>query len=161
MAKRPYSSEGNVPEHIRKAKPQGRGTSDSVVDAGVWLDDDGITDWIAAFEAYDKRADKSPLLALLDSERELPRKARVYLALLLKRQLKKKPGTKLPEYDMTDNAVRLLAAKNDVAKLVNSGVSVKVALERVSEARNIPIESLDLVNRGRHGGINRMNKRRP
>ena len=151
----------NVPEHIRQAKPRGRGTSDSVVDAGFWLDDDGITDWIAAIEAYDQRADKNPLLALLDSERELPRKARVYLADLLKRQLKKKPGKKLAAYDRTDHMVVLLAAKDDVAKLVKSRVSVRDALERISEARQIPINVLAKVYAGRHGGISRINKRAP
>jgi hypothetical protein len=164
MAKRPKRlnrPEENVPEHIRKAKPQGRGTSDSIVDAGVWLDYDGITDWIAAIEAYDKRADKTPLLHLLDSERELPRTARFFLANLLDRQLKKKPGTKLPAYAMTDDAVRLLEANDEVAKLVKSSVTVRVALERVSEARNISVETLDLAYRGRHGGINRMKNRRP
>jgi hypothetical protein len=98
---------------------------------------------------------------LLDSERELPRKARFFLANLLDRQLKKKPGTKLAAYAMTDHAVMLLAAKDDVAKLRNSGVSVKDALERVSEAHGIPTDILDKVHRGRHSGINRMNKRRP
>jgi hypothetical protein len=164
MAKRPKRlalPEENVPDHIRKAKPQGRGTSDSVVDAGFWLDNDGITDWITAIEAYDKRADKKPLLALLDSERELPRQARIFLADLLKRQLKKKPGTTLPAYDRTDLMVKLLAAKDDIAKLVRRGVSGKVALEQVSAARGISIESLALVRAGRHGGINRIKKRRP
>jgi hypothetical protein len=140
---------------------KGRGTSDSVVDAGFWLDTDGITDWIAAFEAYDKRADKDPLLALLESERELPSAARFYLADLLKRQLKKKPGKKLAAYDMTEHAVRLLVAKDAVTKLVNSGVSVEDALERVSEAHNVSANSLNLVNRGSHGGVNRMKNRRP
>lgn len=139
----------------------GRGTSDSVVDAGFWLDDEGITDWIRAIEAYDKRADKDPLLTLLKSECELPHKARFYLADLLQRQLKKNPGKKLAAYDRTDHAVRLLAAKADVTKLVNSGVFEQVALERVSAAHGISIESLALVKKGRHGGINRMNKRRP
>ena len=161
-----------APPHVRKRKGQGRGTSDSVADAGFWNDYEGITRWLLAFEAYDKRADKKPLLDLLRSDEELTREARWFLADLLDRQLNKKPQTKTtPAYDRTESLIPLLAGMAQVIRIRQENrrqrkgdktvpvLSVATALERVAQAQGLSLESLTLAYNGRLGSLRSIEKR--
>jgi hypothetical protein len=142
----------------------GMGVSPRLVDRAFWLGDDTSLDcWVTALDAVDKRGDKEPLLKLLRSEHDLPREARVYLAdLLARHQLKKKRGGQsVPAYDRTDADQRLLLAIEDVRRLRKKRVSVKEALDRVSESHGISPEVLATEYRGSRGSTRRMMKRRP
>jgi hypothetical protein len=166
MTKRPKwldRPEKNVPEHIRKAKGTGRGTSDAMHDVAFWLSDE-FDHWVAALEAIDKRNDKEPLLALLKSECELPHAARIYLADLLSRyQLKKKRGGQsTPAYDRSLAEVALMLDVEAVRNLTKNGMSIKDALAKVAKPRGPDyLEILGNAQHGSRGSIRRMKKRRP
>jgi hypothetical protein len=159
MAKRPkWLNERNVPEHIRKAQPQGRGTSEAMHDIAFEFDP-----WMGALEAIDKLGDKKPLIALLNSELDLPRKARGHLANLLDRyQLKKKKGGQsTPTYDSSPAEATLALDVEAVNKLIKNGTSSKDALAQVAERRGPDyLEILGNAQHGSRGSTNRIKKRR-
>jgi hypothetical protein len=170
MTKRPKwldRPEKNVPEHIRKAKGSGRGTSKAIHDVAFWLGDE-FDPWVAALEAIDKRKDKGPLLALLKSDHDLPHAARVYLADLLDRyQLKrKKGGQSVAVYDRTD-ADRIFELANARAnELIECGLTTEDACNKAAKDFGIPDRGKDGVSMlldfraGKRGGSARMKKRR-
>src|SRR5689334_948178 len=126
MARRPkwLNVEEPAPEHIRKAKSAGRGTSDATHDEGFWHGEDAaLYPWIAALEAIDKRDDKTQLLDLLNSDDDFPQAARFYLADLLDRyQLRRKPhGQATPAYTRSEVEKTLLLDIQAVNRLTNKG----------------------------------------
>lgn len=164
MTKRPkWLNERNVPEHIRKAQPQGRGTSEAMHDAAFWLGDE-FDPWVAALEAIDQLGDKKPLMALLNSEHDLPQAARGHLANLLDRyQLKKKRGGQsTPSYDRSPAEAALICDVEAVNKLIKNGMSVKDAVAEVAERRGPDyLVILGNAQHGSRGSTNRMKKPRP
>ena len=160
-----HRPEQKLPEHLRNYVSTGAGVPNDVVDRAFWLGDETahLDPWITALEAIDKRGDKGPLLALLKSEFDLPREARVYLAdLLARHQLKKKGGGQTtPAYDRTEVEIVLSLAIDDVRELVRTRKRrVAEALEQTSRTRGIPPNILESAYKDRRGSTRRMKKRR-
>jgi hypothetical protein len=155
MAKRPNKPEGhNV----------GEGVSPYVVDRAFWLGEGStahLDDWVTALEAIDKHGDKKPLLALLKSERDLPQRARFYIADLLDRyRLKKKQGRQpTPAYNVTDIEAMLLMGNMRAHEYVAAGMSVKNALAKAAKELSLDENMLAEHYAGRRGSTNRMKKR--
>jgi hypothetical protein len=140
----------------------GKGVADRVVDRAFWLTAD-LDPWVDALEAIDKRGDKKPLLDLLESDYDLPPRARIFLADLIERyQLKLPPHRpRTPAYDMTDADAMLTIALADVRKYQARGMSVDDAVAAVAKGWSIKHQNM-LANfcAGKRGSSRRMKKRR-
>ena len=151
-------------------KDAGKGVSEFIEDRAFWLGriDLRLIPWIVALEDIDKRDDTAPLVSLLRSRDDLPHEARVYLADLIDRQIKKRRGApREPAYNQSSAEAMLKLGKRRVSDLVKrtttstKRTSVKDALERVSKSLGIPVETLASAYSGRRGSTRRMDKRRP
>jgi hypothetical protein len=135
-----------------------------VVDRAYWLDDDQRRcsgPWIDALEHVDKRGDKGPLIALLKSQRALPRLARVYLADLIERYELRRPAhrPRTPAYVLSNAESRLTLAKEHVRAHRASGMSYKDAVAAAAKDWSIGENMLATFCAGRRGSSRRMKKR--
>jgi hypothetical protein len=135
-------------------------------DLALWLDNDprrrSLTDpWLDAFRAIDKNENKAPLIALLKSECDLPRGARVYLADLIERKLKLIPKNRprTPAYDLSDTEAHLILAKEEVREYRASGMNFDDAVAKVAKERSLSTNKLENFCKGKRGSSNRGKKR--
>ena len=154
-----------MPAELRKLAEAVPKDDYSVVDRAIWLEEDvsnGVGQWIRALECVDQHGDKSLLLALLKSKRDLPLKARGYLSDLLARYqlIKKVGGQTTPAYDRTAAEAALGMAVQHVRELVMDGMRVADALEQTCQIRGIPPNILELAYKKRRGSTRRMERRR-
>jgi hypothetical protein len=156
----------DLPEILRKYWVGPGRSFVPVVDRAYWLDDDylqRIGPWIDALEQIDRRGEKKPLVALLRSERELPRDAREYLADLFERRDLKNPANRprQPAYDRSKAESRLALAKGSVRNYQAHGDSFKDALAKAAEEWSIPEGTLANYCAGRRGSSRIKKQRHP
>ena len=125
----------------------------------VWLDDTRENAaWYRALAAIDDHGDKRPLIALLQSGRPMPASIAFYLGELLDRYALKNPKARprIPGYRRTAEQIKLVAAANEVHRMVHrDGVELEAALEQIAAKTALPKETLRSAYMGQHGGLQR------
>lgn len=137
-------------------KAPGGGLSYDIRDNSLLEDDD----WVAALDQLDRRGDKKPLTDLLRSSRELPPRAREYLADMIERGVPS-PATRprTPAYRMSEIDFQLMLANKAVRSYVTSGMPVKEALRKVAHDLQLNEGELATAYAGKRGSLNRSKHR--
>jgi hypothetical protein len=118
--------------------------------------------WVDALVDLDGRANKGPLIGLLESNTPIPRLARQYLAdLLVRYNLKKKPNKpKTPLYEFPPRVAELLRANEQVRRLIRHGDEPAAAIRECARVFGFDERAVRQVYEGKDSSVRRMAKSR-